>query len=109
MTSPEFQQLSRAADALDRAAEHLERIAAADDRRNERLVEDLAERRRSWAESQDRDAERFAILKVHPVDWLMDGAHGRLASAVARARGHADPTLDDEAFAGWVASALREM
>lgn len=46
-------------EALVRAVEALERIAAADERRNELLIAEAQERRESWARSEQETAERF--------------------------------------------------
>jgi hypothetical protein len=45
-----------------RIAEALERIAAADEHRNELLVADAAERRASWAESEARQERALEAL-----------------------------------------------
>lgn len=56
-------------DAAVRIANALERMAAADERRNELLEADRAERRLSWAETERRQDERLrAIVEGLPPD-----------------------------------------
>jgi hypothetical protein len=52
--------------AITRIADALERIAAADERRNELLVEDRDERREKWAEEQKLMGERWAQIEQMP-------------------------------------------
>ena len=95
---------------LSRAVEALERIADADDRRNELLVADAAERRESWARAEERQERALAAIRIHPADWLADSEHDRLYWAIARARGRpSGSTVEDEALARAIIAELREM
>jgi hypothetical protein len=91
-------------------ADALERMATADEHRNELLVADATERRASWAESEARQERALAQLHVSPVDWLTDPDYDRLYWAIARARGRSGgSTSDDEAFGQAIIAELRGM
>jgi hypothetical protein len=90
------------------AAKALERMAAADEHRNELLVADREERRAAWAASEER-TERMAQL-LNPVDWLADPDHDRLYWAIARANGRpGGSTGEDEILARGIIAELRRM